>query len=103
MRSFDLQEDIRPVTDLKSQSAELVRRAEEGHPVVLSRHGRAVAVLISVPDFRNLRADAEAGALLRAVQVAEAELAAGRGVPHDEVRAQMLRELDALDGEADAA
>lgn len=35
-----------PVSDAKAQLTELVRRAEAGEDVVLTRHGRAVARLV---------------------------------------------------------
>lgn len=37
-----------PVSEAKGQLAELVRRAEDGEPVVLTRHGRAVVQLVPV-------------------------------------------------------
>jgi len=56
-----LSEDIRPVTDLKSHGAEIVRDVTSGRTVVLIRHGRA-----------------------------EREIAAGQGLPHANVRERLL-------------
>jgi len=48
-----------PVTAAKAQLAELVRRAEEGEEIVLTRHGRPAVMLVPVappPDERARRA-----------------------------------------------
>lgn len=42
------------VADAKSRFAEFVRKAETGGVVVLSRHGRAVAALVSAGDVDRL-------------------------------------------------
>ena len=47
------------VTDAKGQLTELVRRAEGGDEIVLTRHGQAVVRLVpvrAVPDRRSRRA-----------------------------------------------
>lgn len=90
MNALRLSEDIRPVTDLKSHGAEIIRNVESGRTVVLSKHGRAVAVLVPVGEYEGLVDAAERTALQRAVDQAELELAAGKGIPHDEVRARLL-------------
>ena len=43
-----------PVADAKTHFAENVRRAETGEVVVLSRHGKAVAALVSAADVDRL-------------------------------------------------
>lgn len=52
-----------PITVAKGQLTELVRRAEAGQEVVLTRHGHGVARLVpvkAVPDRRSRRALLEA-------------------------------------------
>lgn len=43
-----------PVADAKAHFAEIVRRAESGEVVVLSRHGKAVAALVSAADVDRM-------------------------------------------------
>lgn len=46
-----------PLTDVRIRIADLVRRAEHGgERIVLTRHGRPAAVLVSVADYDQLRA-----------------------------------------------
>lgn len=90
MTALRLREDIRPVTDLKSHGAEIIRNVESGRTVVLSKHGRAVAVVVPVGEYEGLVDCAERSALQRAVDEAERELAAGQGIPHDVVAERLL-------------
>ena len=90
MNGLRLSEDIRPVTDLKSSGAEIIRSVEGGRTVVLSKHGRAVAVVVPVGEYEELREAAEHSALQRAVDEAERELEAGLGIPHEVVRQRLL-------------
>jgi prevent-host-death family protein len=65
------------VTEAKGQLTELVRRAEAGDEIILTRHGHAAVRLVPVkaaPDRKSRRA------LLRAVRLSAAEKAtAGPG------------------------
>lgn len=86
MRALKLSEDIRPVTDLKSSGAEIIRQVESGRAVVLSRHGRAVAVVLSVEEYEDLQDSAERLTLRRAIEEAEDDVAQGRTLSHDAIR-----------------
>jgi prevent-host-death family protein len=90
MNALKLSEDIRPVTDLKSHGADIVRHAESGRAVVLSRHGRAVAVVLSVAEYEHLAESAGRAELQRAVDQGNRELEAGLGSTHTEVRGRFL-------------
>lgn len=90
MPALRLSRDIRPVTDLKSHGADIVKQAESGRTVVLSRHGRAVAVVLSVAEYEELADSAEQVALQRAVDEGIRELEAGQGRAHAEVREHFL-------------
>ena len=49
-------ESIEPVTNLKSKSAELVRRAREtGQPIIITQNGKATAVLQDVESYQRQR------------------------------------------------
>ena len=48
--------DTWPVKDAKARLSELIERAEAAGPQVITRHGRARAVVLSVADHRKLEA-----------------------------------------------
>jgi len=86
-------EDLRPISDLKSRGGEIVRQVTEtGRPVYLTRHGRGVAVVLSVERFEELqdRADGVArAALQRALREADADVTAGRLVSGEQIKAEL--------------
>ncbi len=53
-----------PVSDAKSLLTDLVRRAEHGEGIILTRHGRAVARLVAVVERSS---EAKRRAVLNAV------------------------------------
>ncbi|MBW2261127.1 MAG: type II toxin-antitoxin system Phd/YefM family antitoxin [Deltaproteobacteria bacterium] len=55
MHSTRFSEDSRPVSDLKSRSAEVLDQVKKtGRPVLLTRRGRAVAVLLDLHEYEKL-------------------------------------------------
>lgn len=93
--ALKLREDFRPVTDLKTHGAAIVRQvADTGRPVVLSRHGRPVAILLSVDEYEDLCEQTNIAALRTALAEAEADVAAGRTIPHEEMKKKFARLLD---------
>ena len=83
-----LSEDLRPLTDLKAHPNALVQQAvETGRPVVLTRYGKGVAVLLSVDAYEALEEAAARLRLLAAVREADAAVSRGDVVASDEVDA----------------
>lgn len=91
MRPLRLDEDIRPLSEFRAGVAGFVRRVSETRrPLVLTQHGRGVAVLLDVREFEALR---ERLALLEDIAAAEGDVAAGRLTDHDEARGRVRRDL----------
>ncbi|MGC4120823.1 MAG: type II toxin-antitoxin system Phd/YefM family antitoxin [Myxococcales bacterium] len=81
-------EDVRPVTDLKVRGAAIVEQVRRTRrPVLITRRGRGVAVLLDLEEFERMREALEFG---RAVD--EGAAAAARGDFADE------REVEAVLG-----
>lgn len=92
MAQVRLSEDLRPVSDLKTQTSEIIQQAQaSGRPVVLTRHGRGVAVLLSLEAFEDLQTSAERLELQRAVDEAERDMSEGHWVEHSEMKAKLKR------------
>ena len=91
MAHLTISRDIRPISDLKSKGSEIVSQAAEtGRPVVLTRHGRGVAVVLAVDEYERLQQAAEEGALVAALREGERDVAAGRVLTQQEMRAKWL-------------
>ncbi|MFK7926585.1 MAG: type II toxin-antitoxin system Phd/YefM family antitoxin [Myxococcota bacterium] len=86
--AIKLSEDLRSITDLKRSASDVVDQVERtGRPVVLTRHGRGVAVLLSLEAFEQLEAASRRASLQGAVDAARKEHEAGKYVNSDEVDA----------------
>jgi len=85
-RAMKISEDLRPVSELKSRAGEVLEQVERtGRPVVLTRYGRGVAVVLSLGAYEELQAAAERGDLREAIAEAEREYAAGHYIEHEDV------------------
>ncbi len=66
MRTTRFSEDVRPITDLKQRAAEIVEHSRRSRrPVLLTRRGRGVAVLLGLDDYEALT---ERAAFMEAVE-----------------------------------
>lgn len=72
-----------PLADVKNRLSEVVERLEREHGrVVITKHGRPAAVVISVDDLEGLEATLEIlsdKTLMRRIRKAQAEIDAGEG------------------------
>lgn len=79
--------DVRPVTEFRAHTSSVIEQVHATkRPVILTQHGRSTAVLLDVEVYESLIDEIE---LLRDLRVAEAQVAAGQVVPHEEVVRRM--------------
>jgi prevent-host-death family protein len=77
-----LKTNVKPITYLKNNTAELVRSvASEGGPVLITQNGEAKVVVVDVATYDHWRA---ALALLKLLAQGEADVAVGRTVSQRE-------------------
>lgn len=75
-------EDVRPITDLKTRAAEIVDHVRRSRrPVLLTRRGRGVAVVLDLEEYELL---VDRAAFVRAVEEGTEAARAGDVVPHEE-------------------
>jgi len=83
-----------PLSEIKKRLSEIVDGVESTHDrVVLTRNGRAAAVIISHDDLASLEESVEIlsnPVAVRAIRKAEAEIDKGRALTADELRAKYL-------------
>lgn len=83
--------DVKPITYLKSKTAELVLDvAETGRPVTITQNGTAKVVVMDVATYDRWRA---ALAILKLASHAEADVATGRTVSSDEAFRRAARTI----------
>ena len=80
-------EDVVPLGDLKVNPGKVVRRAEETRrPVLLTSHGRGVAVVQGLSDFEAAQEERD---FMRAVVAGLADLEDGRELPLADVKRRL--------------
>jgi prevent-host-death family protein len=79
-----LDQDIRPLSDFRANSALLLAQVRETkRPLVLTQRGHSAAVVLDVGEYERMMGELE---VLRAIRTAEEQLAQGEGIPHEEAR-----------------
>ena len=80
-------EDIVPLGDMKVNPGKIVRHVDEtGRPVLLTSHGRGVAVVQSLSDYEALQQERD---FMRGVVAGLADIDADRVVSLDEVKRRL--------------
>lgn len=86
-------EDIRPLSEFQEGVSSFVQQLQETRrPIVLTQHGRGVAVLVDAHAYAE---EQERLALLEDIVHASEQLDAGEGIPHDEAREMLLKRFRA--------
>jgi prevent-host-death family protein len=80
-------EDVVPLGDMKINPGRVVRRVDEtGRPVLLTSHGRGVAVVQGLSQYEAAQDERD---FMRAVVAGLADIDAGRVVSLDEVKREL--------------
>jgi prevent-host-death family protein len=81
VRAVRFSEDVRPITDLKTKAADIVEHVQHTRrPVLLTRRGRGVAVLLKLEEYEELMDRAE---FVEAVQAGAKAAEEGDLYPHE--------------------
>jgi antitoxin YefM len=78
MGRINLEEDIRPLSEFRANTASLVRQVKKtGRPLVLTQHGKSTVVLLDVRQYQSMLSSIE---LFDSVQdgVVESKLECGK-------------------------
>ena len=60
MGSINLEEDIRPLSEFRANTASLVRHVKKtGRPLVLTQHGKSTVVLLDVSHYQSMVSNIE--------------------------------------------
>ena len=91
MKTTRFSEDVRSVTELKTQAAKIVEHAcKSRRPVLLTRRGRGVAVLLDLEEYEDL---VERKAFVEAVE-AGARSVSTRKLHSDDEAMKILESFD---------
>ena len=81
---------IAPVAEVKAKFSAYLKASEKG-PVVVTRNGKAVAVILSVADDEDVErlVLANSGKFQAILAVARQQIREGRGIPHEQFWAEV--------------
>ncbi len=88
MPGFHLEEDIRPLSEFRANTAGLIQQVRSSkRPLVLTQRGHSAAVLIDVAEYQRLIEELE---LLRDIQTGLHELDSGHRISHAAAKKRLL-------------
>ena len=89
---INLVEDIRPISYVKSHTAEVMKLVrEKNNPMVITQNGEAKAVLMDVKQYQNI---VNAINLMKILSIGEKDLKNGRIYSHDKLKSKIKTILD---------
>lgn len=92
MQRLKIDQDIRPMSEFRNGIASFLKQVHDTkRPLVITQHGKGVAVLLDVAEYEAMQEKME---LLEDVHTSIAQLNAGNGVEHDEAKAAILGRLE---------
>lgn len=95
MKPINPASDIVSLSEFRANVSEMLERAQQGRPIVITQNGRGAGVLVSADEFEQM---SQALDFHSSVARGMTQLAAGKGVPHATAVARFratLRELKA--------
>ena len=92
MKRINLQEDVRPMSELRAGVTSFLKQvAETKRPLLITQHGKGIAVLLDVREYETLQSKLE---LLEDIHKAEIQISHGEGIPHEAVKERIMKGLD---------
>ncbi len=88
MTRLKLDEDVKPLSDFRSNVAACIRQTRRTHrPLVITQHGKSAAVLLGVLEYEGLMQKIE---ILEDIRLAESQLEQNKGVEHVQALKRVL-------------
>ncbi len=89
MQRINPSEDIRALSDFRAGVSSYVEQVTvTKRPLVITQHGKAVAVLSDVVEFEAMQARLE---MLEELYKAESQISEGRGISHEDAKSIVLK------------
>jgi len=90
---IDITKDIQPLTTFRNNSVKMLKQLKRtGRPIVLTVNGKAKATVISAAEYQRLMDIAADADEREGVRQGDADIAAGRTRPAEEVFAEMRKQ-----------
>lgn len=88
MQRIKFDQDIRPMSEFRTGIASFLKQVHDTkRPLVITQHGKGVAVLIDVKEYEAMQEKIE---LLQDIHTAMAQIETGEGITHKEAKTKIL-------------
>ena len=82
---------VKPLSEFRANAEQWIEEVRStGEALVLTEEGERAAVLVEAHRYEEILDELD---LLREIHLAEQQLAAGQGIPHEQAREQVLSAL----------
>jgi len=91
MQRLKIDQDIRPMSEFRTGIASFLKQIHDTkRPLVITQHGKGVAVLLDVGEYEAMQEKIE---LLQDIQTSIAQLESGTGIDHEAAKASVLKRV----------
>ncbi len=91
MQRLKIDQDIKPLSEVRTGIASFIKQVHETRrPVVITQHGKGVAVLLDVNEYESMQEKIE---LLADIQTAVNQIDNGEGVEHDKAKEMIMQRM----------
>ena len=91
MQRLRIDQDIRSMSEFRTGIASFLKQVHDTkRPLIITQHGKGVAVLLDVGEYEAMQEKIE---LLKDLQTSIGQLENGEGVPHNEAKDSILNRM----------
>ncbi|MDP2862883.1 MAG: type II toxin-antitoxin system Phd/YefM family antitoxin [Desulfobacterales bacterium] len=91
MQKYKIDQDIRPLSEVRNGMATFIKQVHDTkRPVIITQHGKGVAVLIDAHEFEAMQEKIE---LLSDIQTSLGQLEKGAGISNEEAKDKVLKRI----------
>ena len=91
MQRLKFDQDIRPMSEFRTGIASFLKQIHDTkRPLVITQHGKGVAVLVDVAEYEAMQEKIE---LLEDIQTSITQLNAGAGLEHNKAQKSVLERI----------
>lgn len=91
MQRLKIDQDIKPLSEVRTSIANYIKQVRDTkRPVIITQHGKGVAVLLDASEYENMQEKLE---LLTDVQASLSQLSRGQGIGHDKAKDSVLERV----------
>ena len=91
MQRLRIDQDIKPLSEVRTGMASFIKQVHNTkRPVVITQHGKGVAVLLGVNEYELMQEKIE---LLTDMQTSVSQIENGEGVKHDDAKEMIMQRI----------